>query len=518
LDRDEPRFTQATKQMLESGNYVDIRYQDEHRYKKPVGIYWLQAAAATLSGVGAEAPLWVYRLPSALGAIIVVLLVYWTARAFTGPPGAFLAGLLVAMTFVLGAESKLAKTDAVLFATIVASQGALARIWLEETGRRSWPLAFVFWTALAAGILVKGPVAPMVVGLTVLALMALTRKFAWFKGTVPLIGLVWMILLVSPWFIAIWQASGGAFFQEAIGHDLLGKVASGQESHGAPPLTHLALMFAVFWPVPAFFLVSVQRLWADRRTKAVIFGIAWFVPAWIVFELVPTKLPHYTMPLVPALAIPIALALIDGAGVGARVRLRWAAAIVFAFPVVALAAAAIGAPLYLGFAPSIMGVVLTLLAAVAALVGARWLIGEAPLKAVAAAAVVSVGVAIGYWVFVMPGLTPIWISPRLVEAVEAASPCPDPAVAISGFGEPSYVFLEGTDTLLTNAEGVATFLKDGAGRCRIGVVEGRGEQSFLETAESLDLRPELAGRVEGININGGDELDLGIYLPAKDGT
>src|SRR3972149_12233264 len=45
IDRDEARFAQATKQMVESGDYVDIRFQNEVRYKKPVGIYWLQAAA-----------------------------------------------------------------------------------------------------------------------------------------------------------------------------------------------------------------------------------------------------------------------------------------------------------------------------------------------------------------------------------------------------------------------------------------------------------------------------------------
>ena len=43
VDRDEARFAQATKQMMETGDYVDIRFQDEVRYKKPVGIYWLQA-------------------------------------------------------------------------------------------------------------------------------------------------------------------------------------------------------------------------------------------------------------------------------------------------------------------------------------------------------------------------------------------------------------------------------------------------------------------------------------------
>src|SRR4051812_1626267 len=44
IDRDETRFAQATKQMVETGDFVDIRFQDDVRYKKPVGIYWLQAA------------------------------------------------------------------------------------------------------------------------------------------------------------------------------------------------------------------------------------------------------------------------------------------------------------------------------------------------------------------------------------------------------------------------------------------------------------------------------------------
>ena len=44
VDRDEARFAQATKQMVESGDYIDIRFQGEGRYKKPVGIYWLQSA------------------------------------------------------------------------------------------------------------------------------------------------------------------------------------------------------------------------------------------------------------------------------------------------------------------------------------------------------------------------------------------------------------------------------------------------------------------------------------------
>src|SRR4030081_345173 len=64
VDRDEARFAQATKQMLENGDYIDIRFQDEVRYKKPVGIYWLQAGvvrtAEALGMTQALTTLWLY--------------------------------------------------------------------------------------------------------------------------------------------------------------------------------------------------------------------------------------------------------------------------------------------------------------------------------------------------------------------------------------------------------------------------------------------------------------------------
>src|SRR5881409_1291246 len=99
VDRDEARFAQATKQMVESGDYVDIRFQEDVRYKKPVGIYWLQSAAVeTASALGlprAELRIWVYRLPSLIGAIGAVLMTYWTALGFVTRRAAVLAALLM---------------------------------------------------------------------------------------------------------------------------------------------------------------------------------------------------------------------------------------------------------------------------------------------------------------------------------------------------------------------------------------------------------------------------------------
>ena len=97
VDRDEAYFAQATKQMIETGDYVDIRYQDDVRYRKPVGIYWLQAAvvktAEALKLRAARTTIWLYRVPSLLGAIGAVLATYWCALAFVGRRGAVLGCL-----------------------------------------------------------------------------------------------------------------------------------------------------------------------------------------------------------------------------------------------------------------------------------------------------------------------------------------------------------------------------------------------------------------------------------------
>src|ERR1700722_3428980 len=204
IDRDEARFAQATKQMVESGDFVDIRFQDEVRYKKPVGIYWLQAAvvetAATLGLPRAQLRIWLYRVPSLIGAIGAVLLTYWTALAFVTRRAATFAALMICSCVVLSGEARLAKTDAMLLLTVIAAMGALARVYLswqrgEDPAHPPWTWPAIFWTALACGVLLKGPLILMFAGLTVLTLAILDRDAAWLWRLRPVWGLTWMLVL-----------------------------------------------------------------------------------------------------------------------------------------------------------------------------------------------------------------------------------------------------------------------------------------------------------------------------------
>lgn len=77
IDRDEPQFAQPARQMLESGNFIDIRFQDAPFYEKPIFTYWLQAGAAAVFSSNSERnDIWPYRAPSVFATWVATLLTY----------------------------------------------------------------------------------------------------------------------------------------------------------------------------------------------------------------------------------------------------------------------------------------------------------------------------------------------------------------------------------------------------------------------------------------------------------
>ena len=130
LDRDESRFAQATAQMLETGDLVNIRFQDAPRDKKPVGIHWLQAASVNLFSSVERREIWAYRIPSVLGAMLAAAACAWGARVGLGPRGGLIAGALLGASFLLSSEAGIAKTDAVLCGAIALSMAALVRVYV----------------------------------------------------------------------------------------------------------------------------------------------------------------------------------------------------------------------------------------------------------------------------------------------------------------------------------------------------------------------------------------------------
>lgn len=320
IDRDEARFAQASVQMEESGDLLNIRFQDEARNKKPAGIYWLQLASLKIFSTPEKRQIWVQRLPSVLGALLAVLATYWGGAKLIGREGAFIGGCALALSFLLVFEAHIAKTDAVLCGLSASCFAALAVIRNQPGTLSLWrarPAVWAFWIAFGASILIKGPVIPSLIALTTGTLLIWERRGYGLRQLVNIPAISAALLLFIPWAIAIGIETQGAFFAESLGNDFGGKLVSAQESHPGPPGYHLALLSLTLWPgsillIPAIAL-TVRHLRRNMRrddslSRALRLCMAWSVPFWILIELMPTKLPHYILPIFPALCVLIGLA------------------------------------------------------------------------------------------------------------------------------------------------------------------------------------------------------------------
>jgi len=513
LDRDESRFAQATAQMLETDDMVVIKFQDQPRFKKPVGIHWLQAASVTAFSAAEDRGIWAYRIPSLLGAMLAAAACAWGAAALLSPKTGLLAGGILGATILLSTEAFIAKTDAALCGFTTLAMAALARIYAAHLAGEKVPrwTKLAFWIGLAMGVLIKGPVGLMVVALSVVALWIWDRKAPWIKDLGWGWGVTVLAAIVLPWAMAITVATDGAFWSSAVGGDLAPKLAGGQESHGAPFGSYALAAFLLVFPATLLLPAGLVQGWTGRKEAGVRFALCWLIPTWLVFELLPTKLVHYTLPAFPALAMLMAASLRAPLG---RIA-RGIGAVLSALAGV-LFAGLIG---YLykehGDPGDLPVAILTALPFLAAgVVGAVLVMRKTAATALVAAGVLGVlahGALVGLFV---PRLEPLLLSPRLEKALETADLAPRGGapgpVAVTGYAEPSMIFLLGTTTQLTDPAGAAKAVAQG----RPAVVEGRQEKAFQAALTALGQTARPAGVVEGFDYSDGDKERLTLYRGA----
>ena len=525
-DRDEARFAQASKQMLETGDFVRIRFGEVARNHKPVGIYWMQvpfAAAAHTLGLATQNPIWPYRVPSLLGGIAAVLLTFGIGKKLVGRDTALLAAAGLAACVLLAAETHIAKTDAVLLALSTASMLLLTHAYLapREFSARA---AAGFWLTLGVAVLVKGPVVPLIAALTVGALRLADRHVRgadWLRALRPAWGMALLVVVVLPWFVAIGIATDGQFFRDSLGGDLGGKLAGGTEAHWGPPGYYLLVAPLLLFPLTVPVLVALPFAWRGRADGLTRFLLAWVGPMWLVLEVVPTKLPHYVLPLFPALLLLASRWVVARAADPERLRAfagsadRWMGATAIGACVISGLGLALGGlavpwllrldPLYalLVGVPALLAGYYVLRLAAAALDRDAWVCACIAMPLVT-------GVLLG---LVLPALEPVWISPRVVASLKAHWPDGRPPGAkfgSYGFHEPSLVFLAGTDTALprTAAEAVAFLAADPA---HVLLVADRQRTRFEAEAARVSLVPRVVGEVSGFNYAGGRRVVLTLF-------
>lgn len=344
FDRDEARFALAVREMREQGELFVPSNWGVPRYHKPILAYWCAMASERFFGAGERA----LRFPSLVAGLAAVAATIAMVRRRLGERVALRAGAILATTFLFVLEAKILTADALLLGTTTLAFWA----WMEWSGARrpatGWRL--LFWVALALGLLAKGvnvlflaaaagarihlrlaregraprtlpllflvaALAAAVPRVAVLGPILCAAGFAWifwlgrtgwrdaWRASGAVWGLPLCVALVSIWLVPALVASHGDFLREGVGHHLLGRATRVFEGHAGFPGYYLVTGVLFLFPWAALLPSALRRTWRDPRAELFL---AWIVGPWIVLESSASKLPHYVLVTLPAVAVLVA--------------------------------------------------------------------------------------------------------------------------------------------------------------------------------------------------------------------
>ena len=344
VDETEPLFAEAARQMLVTGDWITPYFNGETRFDKPPLIYWAMAIAYKLVGVNE----WGVRLPSALSAIGVVMLVGFSLFKFAHPNGltpedsgrktedssstplpavgssadnwvaAWLGICISALTPLIVAWGRTGVSDMLLTACITGSMLSFFHAYASQGDRRQQRMWYlVFYTCIGLGILTKGPVAIVLPGLAIVAFLLYVGCFLKvLREAFVVRGLLAIAALSVPWFVVVGVIHGSDYIDSFFGYHNFDRFTSVVNNHSAPWYFYFPIVLGGFAPfsfdLPAAF--GRLKLWQrhawtqqSRPYQLGVFAGWWFVTVFVFFSISVTKLPSYVLPLLPAAAIMVAL-------------------------------------------------------------------------------------------------------------------------------------------------------------------------------------------------------------------
>lgn len=319
IDRDEPRFAEATRVMMTGGDWVVPHFNGELRLDKPPLTYWLMSVGYRVAGVGELGA----RLHSIVASLLVALCLAVAGRRWLGERVGLKAAVFWLLSLQVLLQSRLAVADmpmvlAVTVACLLMAEAIERKLTLTE--------AAGFWLALGLGFLAKGPIALAVPGLAFL----LFRVALWRRppagGFRPLLGVAVLLLVVAPWGVAALIETHGEVWRVGIGHHVLERGAAAFDGRTPVPLYYLLTALLSLFPWIAFSghaAAAARRRWDARRA----FLVSWLIAPYLIFSFYATQLPHYVLPGFPAAMLLFADAServprLDGMGRGLRL-LAW---------------------------------------------------------------------------------------------------------------------------------------------------------------------------------------------------
>jgi 4-amino-4-deoxy-L-arabinose transferase-like glycosyltransferase len=335
IDRDEPRFAEASREMIERGAYIVPYFNNQLRLDKPPLTYWAQTVSYRVFGENDFAA----RLPSAIAAALTALVIFAWGMRLGGEKLGWWAAIIFTLSLQTFVHAKAAVADMwlVLFVTLAHWSGyeLLQRRTPNQEAAASklpWRICkspfLIFYLSLALGFLAKGPIAwtPL---LTVGAIIFYLRDWQLGRRFKFVYGILLTLTVIALWGIPALIQTRGEFFTVGIGRHVIGRSFATMEGHGANSLGmyllllpfYFVTLFVSFFPWSIKLPWLLQTLWRQRtagvsdpgysgsgnyenRIDAYLFAGIGII--FIIFTLVKTKLPHYTLPAFPLLALLLA--------------------------------------------------------------------------------------------------------------------------------------------------------------------------------------------------------------------
>lgn len=339
IDRDEPRFAEASREMLQRGDFVVPYLNNRYRFDKPPFTYWAQVASYHVFGDNDFAA----RLPTEIAAAATALLLFAWGRRISGDQVGWWAALMFTVCVQSFIHGKAAVADMWLVLFVTAAHWAGYELLRDRLGgavtgsaqlqRRWW---WVFYLSLALAFLAKGPIGwtPLLAAAATkifLPEVKLNRRFLFATG------LALTLALVAVWGIPALVRTHGEFFNVGIGKHVVARSVVAMEGHGGKSIWsyfatlpfYFITVFISFAPWSVKLPWLTRKLWRDRDPLDA-YLIAGAAVIFIIFTLVKTKLPHYTLPAFPLLALLLAKSLPSLADPQRFVRRTAAVALAFA--------------------------------------------------------------------------------------------------------------------------------------------------------------------------------------------